>query len=184
MFRQIDDGPRRRRIERMTRTTWSRSASAASALVVAACSGAPPTTPATPRAGPRTPTRPSAPAPPAPTTLSASPHVALGIPKDGDDTDDLLIDERAYVVSYNPRREVANWVAWRLLDRDLGDADRANDFRADDSVPSGMYHVTPSDYAHSGFDRGHPAPHRVRGGRRTAWARARRAGEGSCRSSS
>ncbi|MGO8993892.1 MAG: DNA/RNA non-specific endonuclease [Polyangiaceae bacterium] len=90
--------------------------------------------------------------------LSASPHLALGIPKDSDDSDDLLIDERAYVVSYNPKREVANWVAWRLDEHDLGAVERSDDFRADARLPASVYHVTPSDFARSGFDRGHICP--------------------------
>jgi hypothetical protein len=65
-----------------------------------------------------------APAVAATTSIASSPHVALGIPKDNDDSDDILIDERAYVISFSTKREVANWVAWRLDEHDLGDAGR------------------------------------------------------------
>jgi endonuclease G len=110
------------------------------------------------RGEPQTSAPASVPSPaPAVSTLASSPHVALGIPKDADDSDDLLMDERAYVVSYNPKREAANWVAW-LDERDLGDTDRSGDFRADDRLPANVYHVTPGDYARSGFDRGHLCP--------------------------
>src|SRR3954468_22396170 len=95
--------------------------------------------------------RQAAPIAPSPNALAASPHLALGIPRDADDSDDLLIDEHAYVVSFNPKSKVANWVAWRLDEHDFGDADRSGDFRADDRLPANAYHVTSNDYAHSGF---------------------------------
>ncbi|MEO7032570.1 MAG: DNA/RNA non-specific endonuclease [Polyangiaceae bacterium] len=96
--------------------------------------------------------------PPASTDLAASVHLALGIPKDADPSDDHLLDERAYVVSYSPVKHVPNWVAWRLDRSNLGHVKRKNDFRPDPSLPSEFYHVTERDYVHSGFDRGHMCP--------------------------
>ena len=160
MFREIDRHLRRRKIVAMTGAIWSHGAMAGLVLGVAACSGAPPRAPTPSRAEPQTSAPASAPSP-APTAtkpLSVSLHLALGIPRDADDSNDLLIDERAYVVSYDPKREVANWVAWRLDEHDLGDVDRSEDFRADDRLPAAVYQVTPSDFARSGYDRGHLCP--------------------------
>ncbi|HKQ70506.1 MAG TPA: DNA/RNA non-specific endonuclease, partial [Polyangiaceae bacterium] len=58
----------------------------------------------------------------------------------------------------NPIRNAANWVAWRLETSDLGSAHRKNDFKADPLLPLEFYRVTPQDYAHSGYDRGHLCP--------------------------
>ena len=85
-------------------------------------------------------------------------HLALGIPKDADSSDDHLLDERAYVVSYSPVKRVPNWVAWRLDRSNLGHVKRKNDFRPDPSLPAELFHVSESDYAHSGYDRGHLCP--------------------------
>lgn len=89
---------------------------------------------------------------------SASPHLALGLPVDRDPSDDLILDERDFVLSFNPRRHDPNWVAWQLDARYLGHARRKDDFRADESLPAGLLRVTPHDYLHSGFDRGHLCP--------------------------
>jgi len=96
--------------------------------------------------------------PPASSDFANNVHLALGIPKDADPSDDHLLDERAYVVSYSPAKRVPNWVAWRLERSNLGHVKRKNDFRPDPSLPPELYHVSESDYAHSGYDRGHMCP--------------------------
>jgi endonuclease G len=90
--------------------------------------------------------------------FASSPHVALGVPVDADPRDDILLDEHEYVLSYNSAKLAPNWCAWRLDRSYLGQVHRRNDFRADDSLPVAVYHVTPQDYAHSGYDRGHLCP--------------------------
>ena len=95
--------------------------------------------------------------------LAASPHVVLGVPVDVDPRDDLLLDEREYVVSYNPEKLAPNWCAWRLDRSYLGHVRRRDDFRVDDSLPLQVYRVTPHDYLHSGYDRGHLCPSGDRG---------------------
>lgn len=84
--------------------------------------------------------------------------MALGLPTDSDPSDDLLLDEREFVLSYNPARLDPNWVAWRLDARYLGHVHRKDDFRADGLLPATVRHVTPHDYARSGYDRGHLCP--------------------------
>ena len=90
--------------------------------------------------------------------VGASIHVALGIPTDSDPSDDYLIDHGIYVVSYNPRKNVPNWVAWALDRSFLGHVRRKNDFRPDPLLPADFYHVIPQDYHDSGYDRGHLCP--------------------------
>jgi endonuclease G len=88
----------------------------------------------------------------------ASVHLTLGIPRDADPSDDQLLDEHSFVVSYSPTKRVPNWVAWRLDRSYLGHAKRKNDFRPDPALPAELYHVSESDYLHSGYDRGHMCP--------------------------
>jgi endonuclease G, mitochondrial len=90
--------------------------------------------------------------------VASSRHVLLGVPTDADPSDDYLMDEHAFVLSYNPKRRVPNWVAWELSQSDLGRASRMNDFRSEDALPANFYHVSPRDYEHSGYDRGHLCP--------------------------
>jgi endonuclease G len=94
--------------------------------------------------------------------IESSVHVAMGVPKDGDDSDDYLMDKRVYVTSYNLKLNVPNWVSWQLDEKYVGDVDRQNNFRADDELPATFYHVTPKDYAHSGYDQGHLCPSKDR----------------------
>ena len=90
--------------------------------------------------------------------LSRSVHVALGIPSDSDPSDDYLIDHGIYVLSYNPKKNVPNWVSWALDPSFLGHVRRKNDFRPDPLLPANFYHVIPQDYHDSGYDRGHLCP--------------------------
>jgi endonuclease G len=90
--------------------------------------------------------------------VASSENVALGIPTDGDPTDDYLIDQQVYVVSYNPTRRAPNWVSWQLSREQLGHVRRNNDFRPDVKLPEVFYRVTSRDYANSGYDRGHLCP--------------------------
>lgn len=96
--------------------------------------------------------------------LDDSPHVRFGVPMDTDPRDDYLIGRGAYVASYNPKRGVANWVAWRLTADDLGTTGRSDAFRADDRLPPDFYRVLSTDYKGTGYDRGHlcPSAHRTR----------------------
>lgn len=114
----------------------------------------PPARPAAPRA--------SGPAA-APQRFSESPHLELGLPRDADPSDDHVMDKGQYVVGYSDARRVPMWVAWRVTRDDLGTEDRADDFRADESLPATFFRVVPAAYAGSGFDRGHlcPSAHRT-----------------------
>jgi endonuclease G len=91
-------------------------------------------------------------------TASLALHLPLGVPTDLDPSDDHLLDEHSFVVSYSPVKHVPNWVAWRLDRSYLGHVRRKNDFRPDPALPRELYHVSESDYLHSGYDRGHMCP--------------------------
>jgi endonuclease G len=91
-------------------------------------------------------------------TAGESIHAVLGVPSDADDSDDALLDETEFLVSYNPRLHGPNWVEWRLEASDLGHVRRRNSFHEDEELPSGIYRVTPHDYAQSDYDRGHMCP--------------------------
>jgi endonuclease G len=95
-------------------------------------------------------------------------HLALGLPTDGDPGDELVLDHGTFVLSYDPRRRVANWVSWRLEAADLGPAPRQDDFHPDELLPAALLRVRPLDYRGSGFDRGHLCP----SGDRTSTAEA------------
>nr|GFB80950.1 hypothetical protein [Tanacetum cinerariifolium] len=69
-----------------------------------------------------------------------------------------LLVKPQYTVGYNRDQGKPIWVSWHLGQTDLGSATRQDDFRADESLPSGWYQVKMSDYSSSGFDRGHNCP--------------------------
>ena len=96
-------------------------------------------------------------------TLSASAssqvQITMGNPSQaGARPDNYLLLKPQYALSYNASKGIPNWVSWQLNQSWLGPIDRLNDFRPDDTLPSNFYHVTPSDYSGSGYDRGHQAP--------------------------
>jgi endonuclease G, mitochondrial len=72
--------------------------------------------------------------------------------------DNYLMEKPQYVLSYNRTRATSNWVSWYLNSASRGSAPRQNDFRADNTLPSGWYQVDDNDYSGSGFDRGHMTP--------------------------
>jgi endonuclease G len=91
-------------------------------------------------------------APRAPSVPPGSPAANLlagnpsGATADPSKPDNYLMERPGYAISYNRSKGTANWVSWRLDASDLGAAERQNDFRPDDALPAGWYHVTPSDY--------------------------------------
>lgn len=89
-------------------------------------------------------------------------HMYFGNPSNAKATADsagnYLMRKSFYALSYSKDRGIANWVSWHLFSNDLGSTPRQDDFRADNTLPSGWYQVTDNDYSSSGFDRGHNAP--------------------------
>ena len=93
---------------------------------------------------------------------SVSVHTALGFPGAALGTIDsvtaYLSVKPQYVLSYDGARRVPNWVSWELNKTWLGAVARQNDFRPDDTFPDEIPQAQLSDYAGSGWDRGHLCP--------------------------
>ncbi|WP_414530950.1 DNA/RNA non-specific endonuclease [Nodularia chucula] len=100
--------------------------------------------------------------PPAPTKPVISPHLLLGNPSGASATvatpDNYLMVKNQYALSYNRSTGTPNWASWQLNKSWLGDAKRQNNFRPDDTLPTGWERVTANDYTGSGYDRGHVVP--------------------------
>jgi len=94
---------------------------------------------------------------------SASPNLVLGNPSnastDPADRDNYLMVKPFYALSYNDDKGTPNWVSWRVIESDLGNAPRRDEFAPDTELPTGFFQVTQRDYNGSGFDRGHMCPH-------------------------
>jgi endonuclease G len=112
---------------------------------------------------------PGGPAAAAPTTkkpvsgqADAYPHLKMGNPsqarEDPKDKDNFLMKKEFFASSYHDGKGTPNWVSWRLVKEDLGDAPRVP-FFPDQTLPRGFTRIFPKDYTGSGFDRGHMCPH-------------------------
>jgi endonuclease G len=87
-------------------------------------------------------------------------HTTLGIPSPTSTSDPnrFLSVKSGYVLSYNSRRKVPNWVSWELNASYLGSVARQDDYRPDDTLPADLPQASLADYSGSGFDRGHMCP--------------------------
>ncbi len=93
------------------------------------------------------------------TDRSPQVHLTMGNPSQANtQPDNYLVLRPQYALSYEASRGRPNWVSWQLNQSWLGPVDRQNDFRPDDTLPPNFYHVTPSDYMGTGYDRGHQSP--------------------------
>lgn len=83
-------------------------------------------------------------------------HAPWGMPIDADLSDDHIIERGQYILSYNPKLNVPNWVAWQLNASWYGNVPRkSGKFITDTSLPSTFEKITHDDYTKSGYDRGH-----------------------------
>jgi len=93
---------------------------------------------------------------------SSDENILLGNPSDAqsdvNDYDNYLMSKSYYTLSYNRDKSTANWVCWHLDASDIGSVSRQDDYRADNSLPSGWYEVNETSFSGSGFDRGHCCP--------------------------
>ncbi|PKK34677.1 hypothetical protein BWI96_20845 [Siphonobacter sp. SORGH_AS_0500] len=92
-----------------------------------------------------------------------SDQILLGYPSYNTQTYVIIDHEKPlfkkqYVAAYLYKQGIPRWVGWHLQTSDLGDIDRQDDFRLDESLPSDAIKVRPTDYSGSGFDRGHVCP--------------------------
>ena len=100
---------------------------------------------------------------PTPTpTPPASEHLTMGNPSNAATNPaqpaNYLMVKTQYALSYNRDNGEANWVSWHLDNTWLGSTPRQDDFREDTTLPAGWYQVHETDYAGTGFDRGHMCP--------------------------
>jgi len=97
------------------------------------------------------------------TTAALSPNLLLGNPSgataDPSNRSNYLMIKPYYALSYNDGAGTPNWVSWRVVSSDLGDAPRKRLFDPDNTLPPTFKVVTQRDYTGSGFDRGHMCPH-------------------------
>jgi endonuclease G len=69
-----------------------------------------------------------------------------------------LLDKRFFVICYNPSWKIPVWVGYALTPEDLRrSGSRTENFRPDSSIPPNE-RSTSTDYARTGYDRGHMAP--------------------------
>ncbi len=101
---------------------------------------------------------------------SVSVHTKLGLPSAASTTNwnDYLSVKSQYVLAYDSSRKIPHWVSWELNSSYLGSQARLDNFRPDDTLPSGMPQASLADFSGSGYDRGHMCP----SGDRTASAAA------------
>ena len=72
-------------------------------------------------------------------------------------TPEIILQRKAYVVSYNKDTRCPNWVAWQLTAAHTdGELKRMNNFHEDEDCP--LPHATLQDYRGSGWSRGHMCP--------------------------
>jgi endonuclease G len=105
----------------------------------------------------------ASPGPAAPTEPIPDLNARFGLPSDADKTkhDDYLMDKKYFVLSYNNKLGIPNWVSWRLVKDDIGSHPRFP-FHPDEELPEGFKKVVTGDYARTGFDRGHMCNHEDR----------------------
>jgi len=75
--------------------------------------------------------------------------------------EDFHIEREAYVLSYNSKKCIPNWVSWSLVKSDIGNVARGS-FEPDPGLPKHFPHVTHGTYIAVGFDRGHMCPSKDR----------------------
>lgn len=71
---------------------------------------------------------------------------------------EVILKRTGYIVSYNTKTNIPNWVAWHLTkEHTSGSVERHHEvFHEDTDAPTPR--VTDEDYFNSGFDRGHMCP--------------------------
>jgi endonuclease G len=69
-----------------------------------------------------------------------------------------LMTKQQFALSYNSSKGTPNWVSWHLSPAWKGTAPRCDCFTQDNTLPTGFYKASTSNYTNTGFDRGHQCP--------------------------
>jgi DNA/RNA endonuclease G (NUC1) len=87
-------------------------------------------------------------------------NTELGVPKDADPSDDIIIARRQYTLSYNVAHGGPNWVSWNLDATHQGGASRCNCMTADTALTRlGIKAFDTNDWINGGiYSRGHMSP--------------------------
>jgi endonuclease G len=93
-------------------------------------------------------------------------NIRFGAPKklepfDDPKREDFVITRDEYVLSYNGKKNIPNWVSWNLVASDIGSASRGA-FESDPALPKTFARVVLDTYTGTGFDRGHMCPSKDR----------------------
>lgn len=90
-------------------------------------------------------------------------HAEFGEPADGTPADDYILRRTEYTSSFNPLRNIPNWVSYNLDASHFGAEDRCDCFTYDPQLPAAFTRYTTADYTGAGafhgygIDRGHLA---------------------------
>ena len=92
--------------------------------------------------------------------LALSVHTTLGIPEAATASDPVhaLLVKTQYVTSFDSTRKNPRWTSWELTTAWIGNTGRTGSFGPDPDLPSSFPQATNSDYARSGYERGHICP--------------------------
>lgn len=91
-------------------------------------------------------------------TNACAEHLPYGMPALPSSLHLTLVCHRGYAAMHDDEMLVPRWVAYHLTGpHTLGCIARGNNFHADDDLPKDR-RASPSDYARSGYDKGHMAP--------------------------
>ena len=80
------------------------------------------------------------------------------IPVSCSEIPEVYLERMGYTVSFNPKTNIPNWVAWELNTEKLIERESRNDKFVPDPDIDERLAITTDEYTHSGWDRGHMCP--------------------------
>lgn len=102
------------------------------------------------------------------TNLTGNRNIAWGYPKIVSEkiaaNEDIFLSRQQFVVSFDSTAKVPAWTAWQVIQKDLGDVERSDEFRSDEILNAYLEKrrqssgIDPDDYKNTCFDRGHQTP--------------------------